>query len=1065
MSSLARRSCVACAVLALLLPVVAAHAQVERLDRGDMIVLAYAEANQAELVVVNMVARPGMFGQLNEAASSVPGARVVQRAEEGDFIAMLAPPHAVPAIMRFEALAGLTLEDARATNEILLAFRDYPNAGPESALRPKSPATEKLESLPPFDLDNWKNVLRDLNALDLTNDEPTYDGRGVTIGFVETLPDVTAPEFQEAYRLDGSPIRKVIDSIPSPVMRWGKTAEEDRLDGRWRPFAGLSSEGRRAGTLVVSELLLAREGLDICQPASSEVPVLDDAPFMPPLPARSFAFDWDEQTRRVRVDTDCDGLLSDEQPVGLFGPTGETVQLGNPRSAGKDRKSTLTFAVSRQPGFEGLIFQPAISSHVMVTAGAAVANRRPDGQVSGLAPGASIIFFEHQYSVAGYADGLIKAFSDPRTDIILIESNLANTEHRGLTDGGSALASLIGRLSGRYRKPAFVTGGNDIGMNRIDDLCSADLVVCVGTYRRRETTLAHGGVDIGMAETIGRVGASGPTGNGAMKPDLLASENPVVPTLRFGEGLVASAQPTGRQAPNYGYQIGGGTSTAAPVAAGAAALLLSAARQHGLEPTPEQLIRSLYASTRQLDAVPAYRQGRGVIDIGAAYRLLVGERLPETQQIEFEAPIHISEDEAAPPRSGKGLYERSGWSEGMRETRMIGLTRRSGPQGSVTVNLAWSGQDASSFASPEQISLPLGETVQVPVTISPAKTGATSAMLRVIDANSSVPLAEMGATVVVPERIDAESGFVLARRIDIPPLARRSIFFEVPEGTNQLSIALSQYGDLVDLHLRAPSGRSNGRVMPRLAPRMNQIKVDRPEPGVWEAIAVNFFHEFEWWPLAEVASTPDQPVSIEIKLLTAQLELQGHMIEAKNEGAPFVGAIRPEGIGIRQISQPPKPNLAFAIDLPQLPAGVLDARIPKEGGHQRLHLFECAQAGSCRMIATSWDRVASDLVRYDLTNEPYRLVRVADRPSSGAIATLITDIHFGALSTDDQLALRPSGEEWVAQLCRWRPEIEQPLPGEAEIALSVEIEQSSAPGKAQFPADTFPLPKVYTDCN
>jgi hypothetical protein len=60
-----------------------------------------------------------------------------------------------------------------------------------------------------------------------------------------------------------------------------------------------------------------------------------------------------------------------------------------------------------------------------------------------------------------------------------------------------------------------------------------------------------------------------------------------------------------------------------PQAAGAAALLVSAAKQTNVQHQPAQLRQALNSSTRYLSGrYQAYEQGNGLLDVGAAWDLL-----------------------------------------------------------------------------------------------------------------------------------------------------------------------------------------------------------------------------------------------------------------------------------------------------------------------------------------------------------------------------------------------------------------------------------------------------------
>ena len=103
----------------------------------------------------------------------------------------------------------------------------------------------------------------------------------------------------------------------------------------------------------------------------------------------------------------------------------------------------------------------------------------------------------------------------------------------------------------------------------------------------------------------------GPTVDGVRKPDLVAPGRTLVSTVD-PHSLVALKHPDALVAP--GYIVGSGTSQAAAVTSGAAALLLSARP----ELTPDQVKGVLRSSAARLDLIGRNTQGRGRLDVGAA---------------------------------------------------------------------------------------------------------------------------------------------------------------------------------------------------------------------------------------------------------------------------------------------------------------------------------------------------------------------------------------------------------------------------------------------------------------
>ena len=109
----------------------------------------------------------------------------------------------------------------------------------------------------------------------------------------------------------------------------------------------------------------------------------------------------------------------------------------------------------------------------------------------------------------------------------------------------------------------------------------------------------------------------GPREDGGFTPNITAPGAAIntIPTWLPG-GPVAEA---GYALPP-GYAMLQGTSMASPQAAGASALLLSAAKADGASPlTPAALRTALTSTADNIKGVPAYAQGAGLIDIVDAW--------------------------------------------------------------------------------------------------------------------------------------------------------------------------------------------------------------------------------------------------------------------------------------------------------------------------------------------------------------------------------------------------------------------------------------------------------------
>jgi hypothetical protein len=214
----------------------------------------------------------------------------------------------------------------------------------------------------------------------------------------------------------------------------------------------------------------------------------------------------------------------------------------------------------------------------------------------------------------------------------------------------------------------------------------------------------------------------GPSGHGALKPDLLA------PSGHLGNdpGYRASSALKGLYQLPPGYTMGGGTSDATPVAAGAVALLVSAAKQTGIPYDPDRLKSAITSSTRWIGRLGAHEQGNGLIQVAAAWNLL--QAWPRGQSpiaISTRAPVKtVLSHLLATPDEGTGIFERETWTPGTRGERTLTFTRTSGPVEPMTFALTWQGNDGT-FAGPSSVTLPLNRQASISVSIA-----ATSAAVR-----------------------------------------------------------------------------------------------------------------------------------------------------------------------------------------------------------------------------------------------------------------------------------------------------------------------------------------------
>src|SRR6266487_579292 len=176
--------------------VAAAAPAASTLSKEDRAIVAQARLNHESQIDLLIAARPGAARKVADAVTAL-GGNVRFREDSVDYVRAFVP------IDRVEAAASLDGVQA-ASPDVLVPIEDpRPEAGAvEAAPEPPGPTTPAENSQLPT---------RDIGAPQFVAAHPTYDGRGVVIGILDTGIDLLTPELQTARLLDGTPTRKIID--------------------------------------------------------------------------------------------------------------------------------------------------------------------------------------------------------------------------------------------------------------------------------------------------------------------------------------------------------------------------------------------------------------------------------------------------------------------------------------------------------------------------------------------------------------------------------------------------------------------------------------------------------------------------------------------------------------------------------------------------------------------------------------------------------------------------------------------------------------------------------------
>ena len=606
---------------------------------------------------------------------------------------------------------------------------------------------------------------------------------------------------------------------------------------------------------------------------------------------------WDDATGDVWVDTNQDLSFADEKPVRDFGERYDHALLGKDDPDTPVRE-TIPIAIQTSPKDRAVALNFGMFGHGTAVAGAAVASRGAEGRFNGVAPGAQLVSLFQGSTTAGMIEGLIRAFRDPRIDVIVLEENVYIAMPYALNDGRFTVTEICSRLIERYGKPFLVPANNSPGLNTTIEHGMARNGFGVGAYESRENFYQARGVRVYHEDNLHWVGSWGPSGNGALQPDIL-SPSEVLTTNPGSRAAEDSLSGVFELAPGYG--VCGGTSCATPVAAGAVSLLLSGAKQTGLKVDAARIYRAVTGSARYLSNLGAYRQGNGLIQVGSAWELLRGGGdvlLPDS--IESRGPVRtVLAGWLDPPAQGPGLYEREGWKAGDTGERRIVFTRTSGTAGPKTFRVKWIGNDGT-FSSPDTIVLPLRSPVELPVSIAPMEAGVHSALVSLELAGSAAPAYRLMTAVVAAERFETANKYTIKKEMRAPRPGATEVFFEVPAGVDAFKVELKAPKETVRMILYPPDSREDTVFQ---APKDDvQVRtIASPAPGVWGVVLMDMRDAFKF-DESRPTTLPPTEVTLTASVIGVSLTpppappeaspgLREISLGVKNRLAAFTGAI------------------------------------------------------------------------------------------------------------------------------------------------------------------------------
>ncbi|MFF9812136.1 S8 family serine peptidase [Streptomyces sp. NPDC014006] len=733
--------------------------------------------------------------------------------------------------------------------------------------------------------ENPYNPSFETGAVDFVEDHPKADGRGVTIGILDSGVDLGHPALQKTTTGE----RKIVDWV---------TATDPVADGdaTWRRMSTqvggptFTAAGQTwtapAGTYgfnLFSEA--ATTGGDAKGDANRDGDTTD-----------TWGLLYDAAAGTVRVDLNNNHDFTDDTPmkpykdgfqIGYFGTDDPATDVVERQPFVVEvRKDVVYNSSGAKADYVNIgVIESEHGTHV---AGITAANGLFGGKMNGAAPGAKIVSsractWSGGCTNVALTEGMIDLVTNRGVDIV----NMSIGGLPALNDGNNARAELYTRLIDTYGVQLVISAGNSgPGANTIGDPGLADKVISVGAAISKETWAANYGSVVEKKYAMMPFSSRGPREDGGFTPTLTAPGAAINTTQTWLPGSPVAE--SGYSLP-AGYSMLQGTSMASPQATGASALLLSAAKQKGIDLTPANLRTALASTADHIKGTQAYEEGAGLINIVDAWDAIKDGATAHDYTV--KAPVDTALDSALKtPGFGTGLYDREGGLKaGQKKTYDITITRTSGPDKALRHELHFENNAGGTFriVGDDEVKLPLNQPVTVRVQAAPKSAGIKSAILEVDDPRTEGVDKQILSTVVVSTPV----AYTVTKSSSVQRNSTRSYFVTVPEGAKSLEVAIGglkdksqtrfiaihPYGTPVD-NTSTPYCYNNYLDGNGCKPDVRSYA--DPQPGVWEI-------EVE---ARRTSPLLDNPYTLDVAVLGAAFDPETVTVPEAKVGTPVAAS-------------------------------------------------------------------------------------------------------------------------------------------------------------------------------
>ncbi|WP_017237959.1 S8 family serine peptidase [Streptomyces sp. SS] len=823
-------------------PPVKASNPADKLGAIDAQRLTEAEVSGEKNVTVLVATAPGATEQVAGQLDAVPGASVGKQQDALGYVrATLPTAKAAAAIKAATQLSSVQSIDLQA--EIPLDD-PTPDAGAATgAVEGTTVTTTYPAPSAKTPAKNPYNPSHETGAVEFVEDHPKADGRGVTIGILDSGVDLGHPALQKTTTGE----RKIVDWVTAtdPITEGDATWRLQNAPVAGPVFTGASQSWKAPeGSFQFSRFTEAvTAGGDPAGDINRDGDTTD-----------VFGMLYDPAAGTVRVDVDQNNDFTDNEPmkpykngfqVGFFGtdnPATDVVEktpfvVEIRKDVPMDPLGGVWVGQKRDFVNIGLVE----SSHGTHVAGITAAKGLFGGKMNGAAPGAKIVSSRACTWTGGctntaLTEGMVDLVVNRGVDIV----NMSIGGLPALNDGDNVRSRLYTRLIDEYGVQLVISAGNSgPGTNTIGDPGLADKVLSVGAAVSQSTWAANYGSAVEKKYAMFPFSSRGPREDGGAAPLVTGPGSSVntIPTWQAGSGVAEAGY-----ALPAGYGMLNGTSMSSPQVAGVGALLLSAAKQRGIELSPLTLRTALTSTARRIPGVAAHEQGAGLVDVDEAWESIKDGATAHSYKV--EAPVDTVIFPA--PHTGTGVYDREGGLKvGQKKVYDVTITRTSGPDRAIEHELDLKYDDGTfRILGDDEIDLPLNKPVTVKLEARPRTAGVHSVLLEADDERTEGVDKQILATSVVASDLVAP-GYGFSASGSVQRNSTKSYFVTVPAGATSLEvsigglkeksqtrfIAIHPYGVPVD-----PTATTGcyPHYNPANTCRPDLRSYANPQPGVWE---------------------------------------------------------------------------------------------------------------------------------------------------------------------------------------------------------------------------------------